>query len=146
MGLAAAAGVVLFAIIAGSGKKSPPRPPLPPGCVVLTAWWGESRVTLPKPVKTPFGSRVSVVTACIDIYFTTAPDGGFIIHRVELSRGASLEGHSLNVASVRGEAWAWEGDFPEDRLRSLVSAELQRKDQELRKRMAWKAARPNASA
>jgi hypothetical protein len=97
-------------------------------------------------VETPFGSTASVVTACIDIYYTTAPDGRFLIHRVELSRGSSLEGNPVNVASIRGEAWAWQGDFPEDSLRSLVAMELQREDQELRKRMSWKARSVTASS
>ena len=106
-----------------------------------------SSIKLPWKVKTPGGSRVSVISPCVDIRFSIL-HGEIVLHRVRLSRGGTtILGSSkpLNVSSTRtGEAWYTSRLCPESQLVEAVQRELTLSKSPLRRFMLeeWRAEYP----
>jgi hypothetical protein len=99
--------------------------------------WCETPIKFSNKVETPLGSKVTKVKVCVDIWYSVK-DGQIVVERVRLSKGgSSLGGKSVNVATMRGEAFCVARICDEAFLKQAVENDLE-DDKNLRKRMLAK--------
>jgi hypothetical protein len=117
--------------------------------LMIEGYWCVSTVKLPRKVKTPLGSCISVVQVCVDIDFSVQDDN-VVVHRVWLSHlGGTISGSSIsmNVAAARvGEGWLTSNICTESLLVESVYKDLKRSDSQLQKMMIakWRSQNRNS--
>ena len=121
--------------------------PPPPNICTLRGYWCNSAVRLAKPLRTPLGSRITILTVCVDVHYSVQA-GEIFLHCVELtkSEGAGLE--ACNVASPRtGEAFRAIRVYPESELVKAVKDDLSAVPSHLGRLMLgkWREANPDAN-
>lgn len=107
----------------------------------VEAYWCSNVIKLPSKIETPTGSKVTLITVCVDVnYRLNGPS--IEVLRVQLSRSGGLimgSHEPINVAASRtGEAWFAYGVCPESCLRQVVLDELQMEGSSLRRIMLGK--------
>ena len=99
-------------------------------------YWLETPIKLDRKYETPGGSKVSVVSACVDIQYAIK-SGKLKIVRVSLSsRGSTIIGSDrpLNHTSNRtGEAWFATGICTPEQLRDAALADARNPESDLRR-------------
>lgn len=92
---------------------------------IIERWWCGTSIKLPKPIRTPLGSRVTLVKVCVDVCYEVQ-DGDIILHGVSLARPKENDSfNDANVAAERtGEAWIAVGLFDDSELLEVVRREL----------------------
>lgn len=111
----------------------------------IEAFHLDTPIKLPSKITTPLGSKVTVITVCVDIRYAMR-DREIVVHKVRLSRGRVFEmsGQLVNVKAERlGEVWhASTLPVSESLLRQAVEQEIAIKGSNLRRMMtgSWLAA------
>jgi len=116
--------------------------------LVAEGYWCDTPIKFDNAIKTPGGSKVTVVTVCVDIDYHVEGEH-IILHGVRLSGGSTVGGLVINMASQRtGEAWRAKRIAPDSCLLEAVQKDLSLTDSRLRRTMMGKrrAANPGASA
>lgn len=139
-------GVLVVGVVVNIFKKDPDAPRKVPEAPVAAGghfrgWWLTTPVRV-TPVRTPLGSRVTVLLAQVDIAYDLSGDMVHVRH-VMLSQGTDF-----NVASERtGEAFT-AMYISEDALAAAVAAELSNPDCRLRSTLlkAWHERHPDTTA
>lgn len=143
LGIAFVLAAAKHAVDLKNGKIVPIAPRRGEGAITFESWWCTKPVRLARKTRTPLGSEITVATLCVDIDYTAAEDGRVFVHAVRLSGGAKMEGGAIvNAASVRGEAFRWNGDMPSETMLQAVAADITDPSTGLRSRMLgkWRAA------
>jgi len=107
----------------------------------VECFWLETTVKLGRPIRTPMGSRVSVLTVCVDIDYAIR-SGVVKVERVSLARGGLLSGISINVASTNGEAFLLSSISPAASLINAAESDIAMPDSSLRRIMFGKVLNP----
>ena len=89
----------------------------------IEGYWCHSPVRLARPVRTPLGSRTTVLTVCVDIGYSVHA-GEIVLHGVELTQPQDTGLEGCNVASKRGEAFRATRVCPESELVKVIMDEL----------------------
>ena len=90
----------------------------------LEGYWCQSPIRLARPVTTPLGGRVSVLTVCVNIRYSVQ-NGVIVLHGAELTqpKGTGLEGVNM-LSQRRGEAFRATRVYPEEELLRVVRTDL----------------------
>lgn len=105
----------------------------------------DTSIKLSHPITTPGGSRVTLISFCVNVHYSMDNQGNPVIHRVQLWHPDGSVSDVLarcNVfATHKGEAWYASSFQPESALMLAVEAELALKDSWLRRMMMgrWRA-------
>lgn len=114
----------------------------------IDAFHLDTPIKLPTRIQSPGGSKVTVITVCVDVRYEMR-DKQIVIKQVRLSRGKLFEaaGKNVNVASRSGEVWfARELPITEAVLRKAVEEEISPRDSNLRRMMIGQWLGANASS
>ena len=120
--------------------------PPPPNICTIRGYWCNSAVRLAKPLRTPLGSRITILTVCVDVHYSVQ-GGEIVLHGVELTRSAGNGLEACNVASPRtGEAFRAIRVYPESELIKAVQDDLSAVPSHLGRLMLgkWREANPDA--
>jgi len=113
--------------------------------LVVEGYRLETTVKLAHPIRTPGGSRVTLVSFCVNVHYSMDEGGTPVIRRVQLWQpDENITGvlARCNVfATYKGEAWHSVSCEPESLLNLAVQAELALQDSRLRRIMVgrWRA-------
>lgn len=111
---------------------------LTPHTSLIEGWWCDRPVKLLSKVQTPFGSKVTVVSVCVDVLYSVQ-ERTIILRYLALSRSPSIGPFTTNVASPRtGEAWQACQICSQAQLAEVVRKELLSEGSRLRKLMLGK--------
>lgn len=106
----------------------------PDNSLCIQAYWCETSIKLPTKISTPLGGKITVITACVDIYYQVEAER-IDVRRVKLSQeGGRIVGarQAINVAAThRGEAWYAYSVCSESELRKAVLQDLRAGDSRL---------------
>lgn len=106
--------------------------------LMIERYLSNTQIQLPYKLRSPGGSRITVVQVWIDIEFSIHA-GRIRVHHVRLSQTGNPIGNSkvhANITSPRtGEAWYVSDILAESDLRKLVECDLEQDDSVLRKIM-----------
>lgn len=94
----------------------------------VEGFWFAKPIRLPKPILTPFHSRVTVVCPCVDVDYHVK-DGQILVDRVAMSQaGTTMLGSSLRInmtAERTGEAFYVHAISPHSLLTDAVNRDVQ---------------------
>lgn len=94
----------------------------------VIAYQLDTSIKLRHPITTPCGSRVTVVSFCVNVHYSLDNAGVISVRHVELWQPPRRTGDSLGRANMfathTGEAWCCNDIKPREVLRLAVEAEL----------------------
>lgn len=102
----------------------------------------DETIRLSEPIRTPGGSRVTVLQVCVDVSCALEADEISVIDVNHSRKGVCLVGTDfrMNVASKHtGEAWLSSKIFSRSQLKELIERELARDNSALRRIIMRKA-------
>lgn len=103
--------------------------------LVIEGYRLQTSVKLDKPIRTPSGSRVTLVSFCVNVHDSMDKDGNPKIHKVDLWQPRDSVTDFLarcNIAATHtGEAWHSKTCRPESALKVAAQAELELKNSAL---------------
>lgn len=120
--------------------------PSPPNICTIRGYWCNSAVRLAKPLKTPLGSRITILTVCVDVHYSVQ-GGEIFLHGVEPTKSEEAGLQACNVASPRtGEAFRAIRVYPESELVKAVQDDLSAVPSHLGRLMLgrWREVNPDA--
>ncbi len=91
---------------------------------ILEGYTSSATITFTEPLRTPCGSRITVVMVRVDVEYAIE-SGQIVVHRVALSqpKGGGLEGCNM-VSKRTGETWHANWVGPEGPLAQVVQRDL----------------------
>ncbi len=104
---------------------------------VVEGYHLDTSVKLSRPVRTPGGSRVTLVSFCVNVHYSMDRVGNPAVHRVELWHPSKEITEPLGRCNVfathKGEAWYCTSVEPREALAIAVEAELALENSGLRR-------------